>query len=501
MEGRYQILSFSVPLLAILLSFLSARKTLPLAISIFYGFVVLFLFSPNTVSVVNVLNDVFLYIDKIKIVLAILLFSLLVGSMNYLGFTSTLIDFTNTYIQNRKSAQLITVLNSVIFFFDEFTHSFAVKNATKSITDRHRISREKLNFIIVNSASPIAIIILLASWINSELNEISNAINQPITGVKFNYFAHALKYSYYPIFIFGFVCISIFTGREFGSMKHAKPVISSVFNHYSSKKIEAKRVIRAFSPLCVFVLVYGCAFFLSGYIKQTSNSWNLNDIISEAHSIDALLTGSFITVFWFLVYTRKKMDYGYFESLKVSLYRGSRTILLLLLAWALGYVIKKLNVPLLVVQNFSYGLSPYALPALFFLMSGLVSYLTKSKYISLSILFPVLLPIVLVVCKDTNVNLGLCNDVLFHSIASIVSGALLGNHFVNSFENKILNPSSSSKSESLNIRSQKPYSFVVAGVSLFFSLTLANMGLPWFIVYFFGFLTLYLIIRIYGRTY
>ena len=81
------------------------------------------------------------------------------------------IDVVASYLvrfaRDRKSAQLMTWFSGLIIFFDVYANTFIVANTLKPITDRHKISREKLAYIVDSTEAPVAAIALVSTWIGN----------------------------------------------------------------------------------------------------------------------------------------------------------------------------------------------------------------------------------------------------------------------------------------------------------------------------------------------
>ena len=112
----------------------------------------------------------------------------------------------------------------IAVFFDDYANTLVVGNTMRPITDRLKISREKLSYIVDSTAAPVAAIAFVTTWIGAELGYIENSIkNIPaIQESVYSIFVNSLSYSFYPIFTLAFILILILKGKDFGPMYKAE---------------------------------------------------------------------------------------------------------------------------------------------------------------------------------------------------------------------------------------------------------------------------------------
>ena len=110
----------------------------------------------------------------------------------------------------------------VAIFFDDYANTLVVGNTMKSVTDKFKISREKLAFIVDATAAPIASIALVSTWIGSEVEYIKTGlgeVNYPGMESAYGVFLNSIVYSFYPIIILVFILFLILSGKDFGPMR------------------------------------------------------------------------------------------------------------------------------------------------------------------------------------------------------------------------------------------------------------------------------------------
>ncbi|HSG67714.1 MAG TPA: hypothetical protein VK994_03340, partial [Bacteroidales bacterium] len=134
--------------------------------------------------------------------MSIIIFSMFIGGMVNLitqnGGMNGVVNVLSRYAGSAKSGQFITWLMGVIIFFDDYANTLVVGNTMRSVTDRLKVSREKLAYLVDSTAAPIASIAFVTTWIGAELSYIEDGIS--MIGIDENaymVFFNSLAYSFY----------------------------------------------------------------------------------------------------------------------------------------------------------------------------------------------------------------------------------------------------------------------------------------------------------------
>lgn len=495
------LICLAVPLTAIILSFLTKRVHLSLGVGIALGFVMLY-FDPGHSSYEtfkNVLNDVLLKGDNIKITLFTTLISLTVSLMIYNGSISQIANRLGRFAYDRKSAQLMTWFTGLAIFFDDYANTLIVGNTLRPITDKYKVSREKLAYIVDSTAAPVAAIAFVSTWIGYEVTTIGTALGDNLVGSPYSYFLHSLNYSYYPIFTLAFILITILTGREYGPMLTAPVVEVKAEKEEANEK---KSLFKSLLPILILLFFSLGTMAYTGYknIGHTAE-WSLRDLIAASDSINSLLIGSILSfVSAHFCSTCKLFDEPYFYSLLDGAKKIAEPLLILVLAWVLGHLIGVLDTAECILAIMPKDTTPYILPAIIFLISGLISFATGSSFSTMGIVYPVALPIVINLCASAGVSVEMSQEILYHAISCVLAGAVFGDHCSPISDTTVLSSLACECDHIQHVRTQLPYALTVGAVSVFFSFTVANMNLPTVFVYGVGILVIYMIIKVFGRT-
>ncbi|MDG2149372.1 MAG: Na+/H+ antiporter NhaC family protein [Planctomycetota bacterium] len=160
---------------------------------------------------------------RIEIIGFVILLVAMVGVMARSGGVTGLINLLLGFAKTVRSTLLVTWGMGMLIFFDDYANCLLVGNTMRPLTDRLRISREKLAYIVDSTAAPIAGISLLSTWIAYEVSTFSAHL--PAAGIQedaYEIFLRTIPYRYYCLFTLIFVGLTILTRRDYGPMRHAE---------------------------------------------------------------------------------------------------------------------------------------------------------------------------------------------------------------------------------------------------------------------------------------
>ena len=157
----------------------------------FYG-----LFSSFEVYVVNAVANR----DHVTIMLFTFMIAGMVGVISRNGGMRGIVELIIKGANSAKRGQLAVWSLGLLIFFDDYSNTLVVGNTSRSITDRLRISREKLAYLVDSTAAPIATVALVTTWIGYQVSLIGDAI-APLEGINtsaYSLFLNSVLYSFYP---------------------------------------------------------------------------------------------------------------------------------------------------------------------------------------------------------------------------------------------------------------------------------------------------------------
>jgi Na+/H+ antiporter NhaC len=544
-------LSLLPPLIAIILALLFKEVISSLFIGIFIGAATIGLYTGGIGGVfgafLTVLDHYILAALTDPDHISVILFSVIIGSIvaviskngGMQGVVNRLIRFAT----NRKSGMLTTYFLGLAIFFDDYANTLVVGNTMRSVTDKLRISREKLAYIVDSTAAPIAAVAFITTWIGAELTYISDGVSKieaqggVINESAYSIFVSSLAYSFYPIFTLFFMFFLLYKGRDFGPMLQKEReaikngVEPSAERLHEMEEFEPfnKHITRSFNaiiPIAIVIigtftgLVYTGLESISAAVeamghplhgstwasidllegKETSFFRKLGIVIGEADSYKSLLWSSIVglTMAIFLSVSQGIMKLGQtMETVVFGIKTMIPAVVILVLAWSLAGVTEDLNTALYLKSFFGEEFKyVWVVPALTFVLSAFIAFSTGSSWSTMALMYPLVIPLSYsLIANGEFTDLSL----MYNTIASVLAGAVLGDHCSPISDTTILSSLATSCNHISHVKTQMPYALTVGAVALFLGVIPAAMGISSFILVPIGILVLYLIVHYFGK--
>lgn len=216
------------PLLALALALITKEVYSSLLIGIVSGLLI-YQFSLAGVGLEQTIDGLCLlpniFIEQISANAGLILFLALLGALTMLitkaGGSIAYAKWAVKRIKNPRIASIATALLGVIIFVDDYFNCLTVGSVMRPVTDRFKICREKLAWIIDSTAAPICIIVPVSSW--------AVAVGGYLGEDGFNTFVASIPYNFYALLTIVFVFAMCACGRDFGPMKRAQQAFETRF--------------------------------------------------------------------------------------------------------------------------------------------------------------------------------------------------------------------------------------------------------------------------------
>lgn len=498
------------PLLAIGLALLLQEVIISLFMAVWMGIYIV-----NGMELSNIFTSLFKVADKYAIEvlqdsghLSIIIFSLVIGAMvaiiNKNGGMQGIVNVLTPLAKNSKMAQFITWLMGVLIFFDDYANTLVVGNTMRSLTDRFKISREKLAYIVDSTAAPVASIAFVTTWIGAELGYIESALVQMDIGESaYSIFLNSLKYAYYPIFTLVFILFIIFLDKDFGPMKKAEEAsrdshsdVKSSFRQKIDEDMLPKEGVRplwynAFFPVLVVVLSTMGALIYTGYdanvwVSDSSFLDKVSMTIGNADSYKALIWASLLGLLTAMVFSWGSRILSLQETAE-SIMAGFKSLLqpvvILVAAWSLAILTDELHTSTFLISVVEGKLSVAYLPFVTFILAAVTAFSTGSSWSTMAILYPIVLPTAHALGLSEGIELSEMMPVFYHLTAVVIGGSVLGDHCSPISDTTILSSLASGCDHLSHVRTQMPYAMLVGGVTILCGALFFAWGLPWWVGY------------------
>ncbi len=528
-------LSVIPPLAAIILALILKEVLSSLFLGLFSGVLIIYLYHDGIGGIIPAIwASITDYIIKSLYDsdhLSIITFSMIIGGMVTLitknGGMKGLVSHISKWAKTPFSGQLVTWFLGIIIFFDDYANTLVVGPTMRPVTDRLKVSREKLAYLVDSTAAPVVSIAFITTWIGAQLGYITDGINS-IDGLNenaYSVFLNSLSYAFYPIFTLVFMLMLILMRKDFGPMYKAEIEARSGKIHESSEQgnndfdemkagePESHIPARAFNALIPIIILIGTTLFgliYTGYNADPS-VWQsdlglvkrFSGIIGNANSYTALLWASISSLISALLLTLTQRILNLEKSMHAVM-NGFKfmlnALLILVLAWSLSEITKELNTPAFITGWLSDIDFPFwLLPSLTFILAGLVAFSTGSSWSTMAILYPIILPAAYLLCSNAGIEETYLLSIFYNVVSAVLSGSVLGDHCSPISDTTILSSMASSCNHIQHVKTQMPYALTVGFVSVSIGTFSSSLGLPSWISFFAGFIILYLIIKFFGK--
>ncbi|WP_188365242.1 Na+/H+ antiporter NhaC family protein [Marinicella pacifica] len=430
---------------------------------------------------------------------SVIIFSLLIGGLvgissrngGMVGVVNLIVNWANTV----KRASLATIAMGLSIFFDDYANSLVVGNTMRPVTDKMKISREKLAYLVDSTAAPIASIAFITTWVGFEVGLIDEAlrsINHQGDGA-YIMFLQSIPYSFYPLFAIALTFYIALTGRDFGPMLTAEQKARSGEINTTEgigladddiQPIENKphRAVNALIPFGVLIVVVMGGLYVTGLNPELDNQ-SLKDIIGASDAFKAMLWASIAaTIVAVLMSVSQRIlslddtIEAWYEGMKPML----QAIVILILAWSLAAITDQLETSDYISSLLQDDLSYYWLPVLTFLLAALTAFATGSSWGTMGILIPLIIPITWNVMSAQGVLDVEYLHIIHITIASVLAGAVWGDHCSPISDTTILSSMASGCDHIEHVRTQIPYALYAGGFAILIGIIPTSLGLsPW----------------------
>ncbi len=453
---------------------------------------------------------------------AVLLFTAALGGMigvvSRSGGMEALVQLLAGRVRSRKGGMLSGWLLGLVIFFDDYANCLLVGATLRPFTDKLRISREKLSFIVDSTAAPVATLALVSTWIGYQLSQFEDAGVVP-AGEVYGLFLHCLPYSFYSIFAICFVFLVAASERDFGPMLAAErrairegrvlrdgavPLADPDFDRRegqsSSRRALAVPVIVV--PVMIALVLYGLYSSGSSALGRAAHGASLRDVLGNADPYQALLWASFGAGFLAIALSRLLGLLSVAKAVEAWV-AGCRSmmmaLIILVLAWTIGDLCRNylFTGPWLVARVHP---SPHLVPAAVFVASAVISFSTGTSFGTMAIVIPVAAPMAWAATGEAaGLDPAVAEAIRYATLASVLSGAVFGDHCSPLSDTTILSSIASAADHIDHVRTQAPYAVLAAATALVTGYLPAGFGMPPYVSLAGGVVLLVAVLYLFGK--
>lgn len=490
---NFGILSLLPPLLAIALAFITKQVLLSLFLGVFVGALLLNGGNPFY-AFLRTLDQYLLGSAADSWNAAILIFTLSIGGMigvvSKMGGTKAIAEALARKTKTARGAQIVTWILGLLVFFDDYANTLIVGPTMRPLSDKMKVSREKLSYIIDSTAAPVAGMALVSTWVGYEIGVMRTAYEA--IGVSENIyfvFLKSIPYTFYNIFALVLVLVLAITQKEIGPMYHAerrarltgklnadtaKPMASDEVSKMEIREGIKLKASNAIIPILTLVVVAFAGLWYNGYLAAVADgaalkAFSLEGIRECFGYADAsvvliwgAITASIVSII--LAISQKILTLGEAFDAWVD---GAKslviTAIILILAWSLGSITGDVGTADFLVKVVSGSIPAGILPIIVFLISCLVSFSTGTSWGTMAIVIPLAVPL-----ANSYVLSGVADpSFIIVTMSAVLSGGIFGDHCSPISDTTIMSSMAAAADHMDHVKTQAPYALIGAGIAMF----------------------------------
>ncbi|MCR4740718.1 MAG: Na+/H+ antiporter NhaC family protein [Lachnospiraceae bacterium] len=401
---------------------------------------------------------------NVGILLFLVFLGIIVALMNKAGGSAAFGKWASEHIKSRVGAQLATILLGCLIFIDDYFNCLTVGSVMRPVTDRYKVSRAKLAYLIDATAAPVCIIAPISSWAAA----VSGFAPEGTNGLML--FIKAIPYNYYALLTILMMVLMTATKLEYGPMlTHEKNAVNgdlfTVKNSAAGREDEASKkgegegkVVDLVFPIisliicCVIGMIYSGGFF---------SGETFIDAFANCDASVGLVFGSFVALVLTLIFYLIRRVLA-FKDCMACVPEGFiamvPAIIILALAWTLKAMTDSLGAAEYVagLVDQSKGSFHSFLPAIVFVIACFLAFASGTSWGTFGILIPICL-------KAFPLEGG--SELAIICVSACMAGAVCGDHCSPISDTTIMSSAGAQCDHIAHVSTQLPYAVTAAGVS------------------------------------
>lgn len=393
---------------------------------------------------------------NINIVLFLALLGIIVSLITKSGASRAYGEWASRVIKSRKGALLATTALGTLIFVDDYFNCLTVGTVMRPVTDKYKVSRAKLAYIIDATAAPICIIAPVSSWAAA----VGSSLPEDCGIDGFALFLKTIPFNLYALLTIVFMLYLTIKGIDYSAMEaYEKKIAAAGYEETVDGEDMAitgrGRVIDLILPIAVLIVLCVSAMLYTGGILEGKS---IAEAFAGCDSSKSLVLGAFFTlVFIALLYLPRHIIHfsEMCDSVTIGVKAMVPAIIILTLAWSLSGICGE---DYLNIGGFVGGVVGKSavigalLPMIFFVVGTGLSFSTGTSWGT----FGILIPIAIAVIGTNDVN------ALSIGVASILAGAVCGDHMSPISDTTILASAGAQCNHINHVSTQIPYACTVA---------------------------------------
>ncbi|WP_314343687.1 Na+/H+ antiporter NhaC family protein [Haemophilus parahaemolyticus] len=467
------LLSVVPALIALLLAIATRRVLISLSLGIIVG--ALMLSDGNVLDAVLYLKNSVVSLlykggeegfnsNNINIILFLILLGILTSLLSVSGANQAFANWAQEKVKGRRGAKLMAACLVFVTFIDDYFHSLAVGAIARPVTDKFKVSRAKLAYILDSTAAPMCVLMPISSWGAYIITLIAGLLaTHSITGyTPLGAFVTMSAMNFYAIFSILMVFFVAYFSFDIGSMTR--------FEHNAMSQEEKSSEQRGSSEVGVRDLVLPILALIIGTVTmmlktggdalvESGNPFTILGAFENTTVGISLVTGGVasIIVLTLCLLMRRHISVGdYMKAYGSGVKMMSGAILILFFAWTINGVVSDMQTGKYLSSLVAGNISPAFLPAILFVLASAMAFSTGTSWGT----FGIMLPIGAAMAMHSDPSL------IIPCLSAVMAGAVCGDHCSPVSDTTILSSTGAQCNHMDHVLSQLPYALLVAVASV-----------------------------------
>lgn len=402
--------------------------------------------------------------NNINIILFLLLLGVLTALLSASGANQAFANWAQQRIKDRRGAKLMAAALVFVTFIDDYFHSLAVGAIARPVTDKFRVSRAKLAYILDSTAAPMCVLMPISSWGAYIITLIAGLFTtHAITGyTPLGAFVTMSAMNFYAIFSIVMVFAVAYWTIDIGSMARFERY--ALHNGEESKEDESEtkgRVRDLVLPIIALIVGTVSMMIYTGAeaLAEAQQSFTILGAFENTTVGISLVTGGVfsILVLTFCLLSNRNLDpKTYFESYGLGAKMMSGAITILFFAWTINGIVSDMQTGKYLSSLVAGNISPAFLPAILFALASAMAFSTGTSWGT----FGIMLPIGAAMAMNSDPAL------IIPCLSAVMAGAVCGDHCSPVSDTTILSSTGAHCNHMDHVTSQLPYALLVAFASI-----------------------------------
>jgi Na+/H+ antiporter NhaC len=457
------------PLVAIVLALITKEAYSALFVGVLLGALFAADFAPvRTVDLIISDGLITAPADNAGIFLFLVLLGILVALVNAAGGSAAFGRWAEKNIRTKAGAMLATFILGVLIFIDDYFNCLTVGSVMRPVTDSHKLSRQKLAYLIDATAAPVCMIAPVSSWA-AAVSGTAEGLDTGITGIQL--FIKAIPYNFYSLLTFVFIIAIVLMKFDYGPMiayeKRAQAGEDTGIDAKEEEKGNPKgKVLDLILPVVVLIvfctigMLYVGGFFGTDWWGGTDCAGHFIDAFGNTDSYVGLPWGAVISLIIVIIYLLCRRVVTFKQAME-CIPKGFNAMVAPILILSLAISLKTMTNSYLGLSVFVHDLMEGAasslykmLPAIIFAVACVLAFASGTSWGT----FGILIPIVTAIFPAES-------PLMIIGISACCAGAVCGDHCSPISDTTIMASAGAQVEHVTHVSTQLPYAITVAAIS------------------------------------